>query len=707
MTGGLNTAFLKNWSTPVELSPVSDTMTAGYTPELAEKGRTQVLRDKLLQLRDNLLQGMTAQELAGWGYNSEKSMKEAGIIKGNEYLDYNQTPIKPETVVKLRIQARPMSEYETMQTATGLKDPVGIMDFLNTPSMKAGDFDIAPADIINLAALAFGGVQALRGGQASFNRATFKSGLQREANARGVTLAKDEVDAVTGWAERNVKPSTLTKNGLNELYSKVFGYGKPVPPKYGTVPRTPPQPSALTQLTKTNTAVPGQTQSLVDILRGITGKVPATAQAAQGVVNLAGQPKQPWQMRQGEFIESALSEYTGSERATQRQFATESIKTTHRQTVEKALAEGKPVPESVLKDYPELQASTQQAVTKNQLNLLDELHNHSIRQKGSLQSTDDEIADYIRKLHDYVDKYAPRYMPKLQAAIRENEEGERTLASVGFDNVLNRLHEDAKYTIPSTQDAVAIASKARRNLFDVADQITQPSQPLSPSTSVQTGLAGIGPETAQAQMFGEVSGKTSSKQPLVDVERIKQQQAAPSEPIGLITPEPPPTPPAAPPIQPPSSGGQPPTPPTPPAQPVQPSNAPIPSGKGIEFGDLQDAETVARISFKQDISRKISNLPVIKQALKTLNPSSVASTPAEQGIVIRAVLRDEAKYKTQGIIAYLNKLGSQEKVFGKLDKNGLISSGVLKGKSVNDIRQYPDKYNLTKEQKAWVKAADD
>ena len=147
-------------------------------------------------------------------------------------------------------------------------------------------------------------------------------------------------------------------------------------------------------------------------------------------------------------------------------------------------------------------------------------------------------------------------------------------------------------------------------------------------------------------------------------------------------------------------------PPVPPAQPPV-SNVPAPSGKGIEFGDLQSADTVAGYTFKPDISRSVANLPIIKQALKTLNPSAVASTPAEKGVVIRAVLRDEAKAKAQPVIAYLNRLGSQEKIFGKLGKNGLIASGKLNGKAINDIRQYPGKYDLTKEQKAWVKAADD
>ncbi len=41
----------------------------------------------------------------------------------------------------------------------------------------------------------------------------------------------------------------------------------------------------------------------------------------------------------------------------------------------------------------------------------------------------------------------------------------------------------------------------------------------------------------------------------------------------------------------------------------------------------------------------------------------------------------------------LNKLGSQENIFGKLDNDGLIAEGKLKGLAVNDIRTYPKSMN--------------
>jgi hypothetical protein len=49
--------------------------------------------------------------------------------------------------------------------------------------------------------------------------------------------------------------------------------------------------------------------------------------------------------------------------------------------------------------------------------------------------------------------------------------------------------------------------------------------PLAPSTSVQTGLSGFGKETTQVEMFGEVSGKESKRETLVDVEKLKEAEA--------------------------------------------------------------------------------------------------------------------------------------------------------------------------------------
>ena len=131
-----------------------------------------------------------------------------------------------------------------------------------------------------------------------------------------------------------------------------------------------------------------------------------------------------------------------------------------------------------------------------------------------------------------------------------------------------------------------------------------------------------------------------------------------------------------------------------------------PSGK-ISFANLQDAQTVIDYSTKPDVSRWIANLPGIRQIMSHTNPSAIANTPGERAITVRNVLRVEGEQKAQGVISYLNELGSQEKVFGKLDDNGLLASGKLKGLAVNDIRTYPKRYanRLAPEQQAWITRA--
>jgi hypothetical protein len=150
----------------------------------------------------------------------------------------------------------------------------------------------------------------------------------------------------------------------------------------------------------------------------------------------------------------------------------------------------------------------------------------------------------------------------------------------------------------------------------------------------------------------------------------------------------------------------------PPVEPPRPPELELPpepiiKPRGISFAPLQDTQTVIDIATKPDASRWLANLPFIREITKHVNPSALADTPSWKSIIAREVLRDESMQKTQGIMAYLNQLGEQSKVFGRLDHKGLIASGPLKGLSVNDIRTYPEKYKgkLTDEQKNWIAKA--
>jgi len=125
--------------------------------------------------------------------------------------------------------------------------------------------------------------------------------------------------------------------------------------------------------------------------------------------------------------------------------------------------------------------------------------------------------------------------------------------------------------------------------------------------------------------------------------------------------------------------------------------------------NLRSADEIAKIMFREDDWRVFANLPMMRQIMSHFNPAAIADNPSLKYKVIRAVLRFESTQRSAAVLSHLEKLGNQEKIFGKLDDKGFIASGKLKGLSVNDIRTYPKKYvnKLTEAQKWWINNADE
>ena len=127
------------------------------------------------------------------------------------------------------------------------------------------------------------------------------------------------------------------------------------------------------------------------------------------------------------------------------------------------------------------------------------------------------------------------------------------------------------------------------------------------------------------------------------------------------------------------------------------------------MGDLSDFNTIVDVMTRSDMWRALANKPVLRSIMGRFNPAAVANSAAAQSVIGRAMLLDQAQTLSQGALARLNGLGTQEKLFGKLDDAGLISSGKLRGVSVNDIRANVGKYadRLSPEQKRWVQVAEE
>lgn len=122
--------------------------------------------------------------------------------------------------------------------------------------------------------------------------------------------------------------------------------------------------------------------------------------------------------------------------------------------------------------------------------------------------------------------------------------------------------------------------------------------------------------------------------------------------------------------------------------------------------DIAPVREVEQIAFRQDNFRRIASLPGIRQALSTFAPSAVADTPDLRYLVLRAQMRTEGDKLADTLFSNVAALGTQERIFGRLDDAGLIREGPLAGQAVNDIRAFPARYSLTPAQRQWVETAD-
>ena len=105
-----------------------------------------------------------------------------------------------------------------------------------------------------------------------------------------------------------------------------------------------------------------------------------------------------------------------------------------------------------------------------------------------------------------------------------------------------------------------------------------------------------------------------------------------------------------------------------------------------------------------DVKRRIANLPVVKSFFGTFNPAGVMKTDAEKAGVAFNALREEGKNKTIGAFSTLESLGKREQVWGRLDDQGRLTQGPLKGTSLDEALTYRAKYNeaLTTPQRSWA-----
>jgi len=469
--------------------------------------------------------------------------------------------------------------------------------------------------------------------------------------------------------------------------------------------------------------------------------------------------KQPYQMTKAEFSRKSLRDAfpTGSaegkpfeELTDQQAIATADayfLKPTgvhdHEYFVKQAISEGKPVPPEVLKDYPDLakqvtppvteagmppSTSVQtglpgMGVTKAQAKMFEEV---SGKEAGKVPLTQvptrAEVSEQQQRFTEAQEE-AVTAPEEVKEAYEAQAEIEGIKVTLETDPVAN-----LRFKVGNRNYAITDLVDAKEKTFAYNDSFT-PSQAkaIKPyATFSEANKLPNGRIRADA-VLDDLATKYTGGDVNAFIEKVNQlreqkaqlrklqtrvvgvEEGLPylSVPEATKLPMPdrvtvsedrvvmPPPPPAEPP------------PPEPPAtHPSQP--APMEAGK-ITMPDLQAPQTVVDIYSKPDFWRRVGNLPLVRKAVGLFNPAAVANNPAQQAIILRAALKDEGAQKAQAVISYLWEIGTQERIWGKTDEMGLLTSEPFGALPIDEIRTNPKKYEhlMTDKQKEWIKRANE
>ena len=129
--------------------------------------------------------------------------------------------------------------------------------------------------------------------------------------------------------------------------------------------------------------------------------------------------------------------------------------------------------------------------------------------------------------------------------------------------------------------------------------------------------------------------------------------------------------------------------------------------------DPQDFDTQIEVAFTPNraraITERLADTPVIGKIIKYANRSAVARSFMERTAIGRAQLQDVGTRAVQRALSYPRALGTMEEIFGPTDKvTGLLQSGPLAGRSVNEIAENPSRFpQLTDPMKSWLRRMGD
>jgi hypothetical protein len=254
--------------------------------------------------------------------------------------------------------------------------------------------------------------------------------------------------------------------------------------------------------------------------------------------------KEPWQMTKGEFFDQEWTKRTtsSSPKAEDRLFSSTAdemdIKWRHKNAVQVALKEGKPVPTEVLKDYPELKAKGE---SPNVLNLTKEAEGKGLK--------------YLNDITDYVkDKVNPqmthdertKLKTEVYNALTEIDKGKPTLAAQVTQKLAKELKvekptpkvehpvqpqatEQKEVSMPKTTAVKVGKPRAKRTKHAIdIDKAIRAEEVVSPTNKEGVEKWKEHPERLDVQGIDTPPTKQARK-PRIKTEKPKAAKAEPTE----------------------------------------------------------------------------------------------------------------------------------------------------------------------------------
>ncbi|KKN33003.1 hypothetical protein LCGC14_0808040 [marine sediment metagenome] len=184
---------------PQEFPAVSGRTTQPLTFEEAGQFRPELERD-ILEKNIRTPQGVLLEE-----FESREDTED--ILKPGEYLSVSRVGDER----RVQVRGSPIPIYELVNKEI-------VKQVAEDPMFKIGDIEISLAETAMIQSLLIGGVAVAQAGFRKFLDIAARRLMVKEGKTRGTVFSEEALDNFAVWAERNLRPSFLTKEAIKSVF---------------------------------------------------------------------------------------------------------------------------------------------------------------------------------------------------------------------------------------------------------------------------------------------------------------------------------------------------------------------------------------------------------------------------------------------------------------------------------------------------------